>query len=131
MVDLLLEEGHDVVAVDDFSTGRPGNLAHHRGSPQLKVVAADVCDGARMASEFAGAGWVFHFAALADIVPSIEHPERYLRANVMGTLGALEAARSPLWPSTRRDTHFPPPAPAPPAKMELSPARPDPPGEPP
>src|SRR5574341_1436180 len=94
MVDLLIAEGHDVVAVDDFSSGCPDNLAHHRGSPQLRVVEADVCDRERITPEFAGARWVFHFAALADIVPSIERPEAYLRANVMGTLGALEAARA-------------------------------------
>jgi UDP-glucose 4-epimerase len=94
MVDLLIAEGHDVVVVDDFSTGRPDNLAHHRGSPHLRVIEADVCDRERIAPEFAGAGWVFHFAALADIVPSIERPETYLRANVMGTLGVLEAARA-------------------------------------
>jgi UDP-glucose 4-epimerase len=94
MVDLLVAEGHDVVAVDNFSAGRPDNLAHHRGSPHVRMVEADVCDGGRLAPEFAGARWVFHFAALADIVPSIERPETYLRANVMGTLGALEAARA-------------------------------------
>ena len=94
MVDLLIAEGHDVVVVDNFSTGRSDNLAHHRGSPHLRVVEADVCDRDRIAPEFAGVRWVFHFAALADIVPSIERPETYLRANVMGTLGALEAARA-------------------------------------
>jgi UDP-glucose 4-epimerase len=94
MVDLLIAEGHDVVVVDNFSTGRPDNLAHHRGLPHLRVIEADVCDRDRIAPEFAGASWVFHFAALADIVPSIERPETYLRANVMGTLGVLEAARA-------------------------------------
>ncbi len=94
MVDLLVSSGHDVVVVDNFSTGRPDNLAHHRDSPQLRVVEADLCDSARLAAEFAGARWVFHFAALADIVPSIARPEPYLRANVMGTLGALEASRA-------------------------------------
>ena len=94
MVDLLIAEGYDVVVVDNFSTGRPDNLAHHRRSPHLRVVEADVCDRDRIAPEFAGVRWVFHFAALADIVPSIERPETYLRANVMGTLGALEAARA-------------------------------------
>ena len=94
MVDLLVSSGHDVVVVDNFSTGRPDNLAHHRDSPQLRVVEADLSDSARLAPEFAGARWVFHFAALADIVPSIARPEPYLRANVMGTLGALEASRA-------------------------------------
>lgn len=94
MVDLLLAEGHDVVVIDNMSTGRPDNLAQHRGSPHVRVVEADVADAARIAPEFRGARWVFHVAGLGDIVPSIERPEAYMRANVMGTLGALEAARA-------------------------------------
>ena len=94
MVDLLLAEGHEVVVVDDLSTGREDNLAHHKGAPGLRIVRADVADGERMAMEFAGAEWVFHFAALGDIVPSMERPTAYIRAGVMGTLGALEGARA-------------------------------------
>lgn len=44
-------------------------------------------------SWFAGADYVFHFGGLGDIVPSIERPLDYMRANVMGTLAVLEAAR--------------------------------------
>src|SRR5262249_27168496 len=94
MVDLLLETGHDVVVIDDLSTGRLDNLADHSGSPHLRIVQCDVADTARIAPEFADAEWVFHMAALADIVPSIQRPDAYVRANVMGTLGVLEAARS-------------------------------------
>ena len=94
MVDLLLAEGHEVVVVDDLSSGRLENLEHHKGAPGLRVVIADVADAERMAQEFAGATWVFHFAALGDIVPSIERPTAYVRAGVMGTLGALEGARA-------------------------------------
>jgi UDP-glucose 4-epimerase len=94
MVDLLLSEGHEVVVIDDLSSGRLENLAHHKGSPGLHVVRADVADVAAILPAFAGARWVFHFAALGDIVPSIERPRDYLHANVMGTLGALEAARA-------------------------------------
>ena len=42
---------------------------------------------------FDGIDWVFHLAALADIVPSIEAPIPYHRANVDGTVNVLEAAR--------------------------------------
>jgi UDP-glucose 4-epimerase len=94
VVDQLVAAGHDVVVIDNFSTGRPENLAHHRGSAHVRVVQADVADTGRIAPELAGARWMFHIAALADIVPSIQHPEAYVRANVMGTLGALEAARA-------------------------------------
>jgi UDP-glucose 4-epimerase len=94
LVDLLLDEGHEVVVVDDLSTGRLENLAHHKGSPAVRVVQADVADAERITPEFRGAEYVFHLAALGDIVPSVERPHAYVRANVMGTLGALEAARA-------------------------------------
>ena len=50
-------------------------------------------DSAAMESLCAGANWVFHLAALADIVPSIENPVAYHGANVDGTVSVLEAAR--------------------------------------
>lgn len=94
MVDLLLAEGHEVVAIDNLTTGRRENLDHQKRSAALTIVEADVRDADAIRPAFAGADWVFHFAALADIVPSIEAPTAYLSANVMGTLGVLEAARA-------------------------------------
>ena len=94
MVDLLLAEGHEVVAIDNLTTGRRENLDHQKRCAALTIVEADVRDADAIRPAFAGADWVFHFAALADIVPSIEAPTAYLSANVMGTLGVLEAARA-------------------------------------
>ncbi len=94
MVDLLLAEGHEVVAIDNFSTGRRENLDHHKGAAALAILEADVRDADALRPAFEGVDWVFHFAALADIVPSIETPTAYISANVMGTLGVLEAARA-------------------------------------
>lgn len=94
LVDLLLADGHEVVVLDDFSTGRPQNLSHLKDNPRLLLVEADVCDHAKIAPRFKGADWVFHLAALADIVPSIERPTDYFRANVVGTESVLEAARA-------------------------------------
>jgi UDP-glucose 4-epimerase len=93
LVDRLLADGRDVVVLDNFSTGRPQNLAHHKGNPRLRVEQADVTDFRAIRPHFAGAHWVFHIAALADIVPSIQRPMDYHRANVDGTIGVLEAAR--------------------------------------
>lgn len=93
MVDRLLTEGHEVRVVDNFSTGRPANLAHQRENPQLKILEADICDGAAIAPLFEGVDWVFHMAALADIVPSIQRPEDYFHSNVDGTFSVLQAAR--------------------------------------
>ena len=92
LVDRLLDDGHEVIVLDNYSTGRPQNLAHRQKS-QLRIVREDVADYRAILPHFSGASWVFHLAALADIVPSIESPLDYHRANVDGTISVLEAAR--------------------------------------
>ncbi|MDE3155563.1 MAG: SDR family oxidoreductase [Acidobacteriota bacterium] len=96
LVERLLMDGHRVTVVDNFATGRRSNLApmvEQYGS-RLRVVEADVADPTAIGSAFAGVEHVFHLAALADIVPSIQHPLDYHRANVDGTIAVLEAARA-------------------------------------
>jgi UDP-glucose 4-epimerase len=94
LVDRLLSDGHSVLALDDFSTGRLENLSHNKNSSDLSVERADVADYEGVSRQFRGASWVFHLAALADIVPSVQHPLQYHKANVDGTISVLEAARS-------------------------------------
>ncbi|MFA6434981.1 MAG: SDR family oxidoreductase [Elusimicrobiales bacterium] len=93
VTDRLLKEGHKVTVVDNFSTGRPGNLEHHKGNPDLEVIRQDINDLAALKKIFSGADRVFHLAALADIVPSIVNPVEYFRANVDGTMCVMEASR--------------------------------------
>jgi UDP-glucose 4-epimerase len=93
IVDRLLADGHEVLVLDNFSTGRPENLEQHRGNPRLTLVQADVSEHEAIAPRFQGVDWVFHLAALADIVPSIQTPLKYHRSNVDGTASVLEAAR--------------------------------------
>ncbi len=90
----LLAEGHTITVIDNYSTGRPENLAHLTGNPNLTIVEARIEDHATIRPLFEGVDWVFHMAALADIVPSIKQPEAYHSANVNGTLSVLEAARA-------------------------------------
>ncbi len=95
LVDLLLARGHRVVAVDNFATGREKNLASALASPAFSLVRADVADDDdALEQAFAGADGVFHLAGLADIVPSIERPGDYYRANVHGTFRVCEAVRA-------------------------------------
>jgi UDP-glucose 4-epimerase len=93
LTDLLLDRGEEVVGIDDFSNGNPGNLARAAQNPGFRFIKADVADHAAVAPAFDGVDRVFHLAALADIVPSIEHPLTYHRSNVDGTASVLEAAR--------------------------------------
>jgi UDP-glucose 4-epimerase len=94
LVERLLGDGHRVRVIDNFSTGRALNLAHLRHDPRLTVHEGDIADLRLIGPWFEGADWVFHMAALADIVPSIVQPLAYHHSNVDGTVSVLEAARA-------------------------------------
>jgi UDP-glucose 4-epimerase len=94
MVDLLLAEGFDVRVIDDLSGGRLENLEHHGDEPGLEIEVADIRALEPDSALFTGATYVFHFAGIGDIVPSIERPLDYLAVNAQGTVRVLEAARS-------------------------------------
>jgi len=93
MVDLLLERGYEVRVIDSLVGGRRENLAHHADEPRLRVEVRDLREVQPGDALFQGADYVFHFAGIGDIVPSIDRPVDYLSTNVMGTIHALEAAR--------------------------------------
>jgi UDP-glucose 4-epimerase len=93
MVDLLMEEGFRVNVIDDMSGGHSGNLAHHEGNADLQVFETDIRDLPPDSPIFDGATYVFHFAGIGDIVPSIERPTDYMDINVQGTVRVLECAR--------------------------------------
>ncbi|MEX0775484.1 MAG: SDR family oxidoreductase [Phycisphaeraceae bacterium] len=90
----LLDLGHRVTVVDNLATGRLENLAHLANNNRLTVAQLDAGDLDRLRPVMTGVDWVFHLAALADIVPSIENPLAYHRANVDATVTVLEAARA-------------------------------------
>jgi UDP-glucose 4-epimerase len=92
LVDLLLKVNVNVTVLDNFSTGRPENLDHVR--EQIKLVECDLSVKGDWIQHLDNADWVFHLAALADIVPSIQQPEAYFRANVDGTFNVLQAAKA-------------------------------------
>jgi UDP-glucose 4-epimerase len=94
LVDRLIAEGRSVRVFDSFVVGRRGNLRQHEGSPSLRIVEGDVADQGAVMQACAGSDRIFHLAARADIVPSIQEPQAYFRANVDGTFNVLEAART-------------------------------------
>lgn len=94
LVDRLLHEGCEVTVLDNFSTGHAGNLQHCLDTDRLKFFEADVRNKDAILPYFDGVTWVFHLAALADIVPSIQQPLGYLRAGVDATVAVLEASRA-------------------------------------
>jgi UDP-glucose 4-epimerase len=92
LVELLLQRGHQVLVWDNFSTGRPQNLSHLQSNEHLVIEEIDVPSN-QPPEVPPDIDWVFHLAALADIVRSIQEPEKYFRANVLGTFNVLQALR--------------------------------------
>ncbi len=93
LVDRLLTEGRKVRVIDSLITGHLRNLEQHKQNPNLELIIEDIADVTAMDKATAGASRVFHLAARADIVPSIQNPLEYYRSNVDGTFSVLEAAR--------------------------------------
>ena len=92
LVDLLVKKGHKVVVLDNFSTGRRSNLSHHF-QKNVKIIKADISQNKQLDKYFKGVHYVFHLAGLADIVPSIENPNKYFASNVLGTFNVVQAAK--------------------------------------
>jgi len=93
LVDKILETAdRSVRVIDNFATGSRRNLAQQEGNPRLEIVNVDLSDGQASQGLFEGAERVFHLAALADIVPSIERPDAYFGTNVDGTFHAVQEA---------------------------------------
>ena len=90
VVDALLNLNHKIIVLDNFSTGRPENLDGLKG--KVDLVECDISTPGSWIGKFKDIDWVFHLAALADIVPSIQKPEAYFRANVDGTFNVLQAS---------------------------------------
>jgi len=93
MVDLLVGRGFRVHVIDNMVGGRAANLAQHKSNSGVVLDERDIRALAPDDKLFADARFVFHFAGIGDIVPSIEQPAEYMSANVQGTVHVLEAAR--------------------------------------
>ncbi len=94
MVDVLLERDFEVRVLDNLIGGRESNLAQHAGDARLSFELGDIREQNVKSSIFADARFVFHFAGIGDIVPSIDQPLDYMSTNVMGTVQVLECARA-------------------------------------
>ena len=94
IVDRLLAEGHQVIGIDNFLGGRQENIAHLKGEDRFDFREMDICEHDALAGAMRNVDRVFHIAGIGDIVPSIEAPLDYHRANVDGTISCLEAARA-------------------------------------
>ncbi len=93
-VDLLLKKKYKVRVIDNFSSGHKKNLEHHKNNTNLDLIKLDILKKNKFGKIFQDSEYVFHFAGVGDIVPSIENPEHYFNNNVFGTLNVLEACKN-------------------------------------
>lgn len=92
LTDALLAAGHEVLVIDDLSTGRYANIARHAGNPRFHFARASILDGIvldRLASQ---ADVIVHLAAAVGVQLIVQQPVHTIETNVMGTEAVLKAA---------------------------------------
>jgi UDP-glucose 4-epimerase len=89
LVDALLADGYGVTVIDDLSSGNAGRVAKEAELREL-----DIVDFASLAAvvEEVGPRAIFHLAAQASVVASVQDPGRDCEVNVKGTLNVVEVA---------------------------------------
>jgi UDP-glucose 4-epimerase len=90
LVDALLAAGHDVVVLDDLSSGKRGNVDRRAG-----VIVGDVADADATRHAASDVDGIFHLAAIASVQRCLEEWQRASAVNLGGTINALDAARRP------------------------------------
>lgn len=88
LVDELIERKHQVIVIDNLSTGKKENI-----NPKAQFFKKDIRNLKDILPLFKGMDFVFHLAALPRVQYSIENPVETYDNNVNGTLNVLEAAR--------------------------------------
>ncbi|MFP4196513.1 MAG: GDP-mannose 4,6-dehydratase [Methanomassiliicoccales archaeon] len=96
LVDRLLEEGHEVVGVDNFDdyySGKMRFLRPHLERDDFALERVDILDRVELGRALEGCDPIFHLAAQAGVRASVQDPMKSHRVNVEGTLNVLQAAR--------------------------------------
>ncbi len=92
LCELLLAQGHRVVAIDDLSTGRVENIAHLRPLPHFQLVRENIQNEQVLDRLTSESDVVVHLAAMVGVQRIVEDPVRTIRTNIMGTEAVLAAA---------------------------------------
>ncbi len=88
----LIHEGHTVIAVDDFSTGRPSNLQNLSGKQTFSLIEGSILDSSFLNPLIDSSDYVFHLAAAVGVFNIVNNPLASLLVNIRGTENVLEAA---------------------------------------
>lgn len=99
LTDLLLSEGHSVVALDNLSTGTLDNIKHLDGNPNYQLIVGDVSDPTTVARAMAGSDQCYHLAAAVGVNLIVQSPVHTIETNVHGTevvLSEAEKTKTPV-----------------------------------
>ena len=91
LADRLLKDNHEVIILDNLSTGRLENIKHIE--KQIEFINCDLHLRGAWIQECNSVDVIFHLAALADVVPSVQNPLKYYDSNVNGTFNILTFAK--------------------------------------
>ena len=86
LVDKLIEKGHEVIVIDNLSTGKKENL-----NPKADFYKADICDFEKIKPLFQNVDYVFHLAAIPRMPISIKEPISTSKVNILGTISVFKA----------------------------------------
>ena len=88
LCDRLIDEGHSVIAIDNFFTGKKTNLRHLHNNPNFELMHHDIVEPVQLEVD-----WIFNLACPASPVHYQYNPVKTVKTNVMGTLNMLELAK--------------------------------------
>ena len=93
LVEKLIKLNFRVNVIDNLSTGLKSNLKDFE--KKINFYEKDISDIDQLDNIiFKDVDYIFHLAGLADIVPSIENPEKYFKSNVLGTFNVLQKCKN-------------------------------------
>jgi len=96
----LINDGHNVTAIDNFSTGRASNLQSLQGVAGFSLIEGSILDTQLLNPLVNNADYVFHLAAAVGVFNIVNNPLASLLTNIRGTenvLDAAHAARTPVF----------------------------------
>ena len=91
LLDQLVDRGDSVIVLDDFSTGRKENIAHHSQNEAVEVIEGSILDADLVDKLVGRSDRVFHLAAAVGVFNIVKHPLESLTTNIKGSENVFEA----------------------------------------
>ena len=91
LLDQLVDRGDSVIVLDDFSTGRKENIAHHSKNEAVEVIEGSILDADLVDKLVGKSDRVFHLAAAVGVFNIVKYPLESLTTNIKGSENVFDA----------------------------------------